>query len=93
MVERSQKEVWRLTPWLMIALLLGNFILMALACAEKTATNQRLIRVWAQTVADFVQSPVTTVSAAVSVTIFNLLLTLRTAQSENDHSKTKSSRT
>jgi 6-hydroxycyclohex-1-ene-1-carbonyl-CoA dehydrogenase len=29
MVDRSQKEVWRLTPWLVIALLLGNFVLMA----------------------------------------------------------------
>ena len=29
MVERSQKDVWRLSPWLMVALLLINFVLMA----------------------------------------------------------------
>ncbi len=81
MAERSQKEVWKLTPWLMIALLLGNFILMAYSA--KTASNQSVIRVWAQTVADFVQSPVTTVSYAAS-NYFQSFATLRTAQSEND---------
>jgi len=48
MVERSQKEVWRLTPWLMIVLLLGNFILMA--WDAKTASDQRVIRVWAMAI-------------------------------------------
>ncbi|MDQ3321582.1 MAG: rod shape-determining protein MreC [Acidobacteriota bacterium] len=81
MAERSQKEVWKVTPWLMIALLLGNFILMAYSA--KTASNQSVIRVWAQTVADFVQSPVTTVSYTVS-NYFQSFATLRTAQSEND---------
>lgn len=81
MAERSQKEVWKLTPWLMIALLLGNFILMAYSA--KTASNQSVIRVWTQTVADFVQSPVTTVSYA-ATDYFQSFATLRTAQSEND---------
>ncbi|HXG83244.1 MAG TPA: rod shape-determining protein MreC [Pyrinomonadaceae bacterium] len=81
MAERSQKEVWKVTPWLMIALLLGNFILMAYSA--KTASNQSVIRVWAQTIADFVQSPVTTVSYA-ATNYFQSFATLRTAQSEND---------
>lgn len=80
MVERSQKEVWRLTPWLMIALLLGNFVLMA--WNSKDQSNQRLIRVWALVVADFVQSPVTTISTAVSG-YFEEISNLRTAQDEN----------
>jgi len=82
MVERSQKEVWRLTPWLVIALLLGNFILIAFDARDKNS-NQRYIRVWAQTIADFVQSPVTTISASVN-NYFQSFANLRSAQSEND---------
>jgi rod shape-determining protein MreC len=81
MVERSQKEVWRLTPWLMVALLLGNFVLMA--WDAKTEGDQRVIRVWSQAVADFVQSPVTTVSAAVT-NYFESFAALRGAQTENE---------
>ena len=82
MVERSQKDVWRLTPWLVIALLLGNFILMAFDARDKNS-NQRYARVWTQTIADFVQSPVTTVSSSVS-NYFQSFANLRSAQSEND---------
>jgi rod shape-determining protein MreC len=85
MVERSQKEVWRLTPWLVIALLLGNFILMAFDARDKNS-NQRMVRVWTQVIADFVQSPVTTVSASVN-NYFQSFATLRTAQTENDSLK------
>jgi len=85
MIERSQKEVWKLTPWIMVALLLGNFVLMAYD-ARQTETNQRVIRVWAQTVADFVQSPVTSVSSGVTG-YFRSISSLRTAQSENDQLK------
>ncbi len=81
MIERSQKQVWKLAPWLMIALLLGNFILMAYSA--KVATNQSILRVWAQTAADFVQSPVTTFSGGISG-YFQRISSLRTAQSEND---------
>jgi rod shape-determining protein MreC len=81
MAERSQKEVWRLAPWLMISLLLFNFILMAFDA--KTASQQRVVRVWAQVAADFVQSPVTTVSSSVN-NYFQSISSLRTAQSEND---------
>jgi rod shape-determining protein MreC len=82
MVERSQKEVWRLTPWVVIALLLGNFILMAFDARDKHS-NQRVLRVWTQVIGDFVQSPVTTVSSSVN-NYFQSFATLRTAQSEND---------
>ncbi|MEZ5427824.1 MAG: rod shape-determining protein MreC [Pyrinomonadaceae bacterium] len=82
MIERSQKEVWKMTPWVMAALLLGNFVLMAYD-ARQTGTNQRVIRVWAQTIADFVQSPVTTISSAVTG-YFRSISSLRSAQDEND---------
>lgn len=82
MVERSQEEVWRLTPWLVIALLLGNFILMAFD-AREIGSGHRIIRVWAQTAADFVQSPVTTATSALT-NYFGSISSLRSAQSEND---------
>ncbi len=82
MVERSQKEVWRITPWLVIILLLGNFLMMAFD-AKQVTSGQRVIRVWAQTVADFVQSPVTSISAGVT-NYFSSIANLRAAQSEND---------
>jgi rod shape-determining protein MreC len=81
MAERSQKDVWRLTPWLVIVLLLGNFLLMAFDARQLT-TQQRIIRVWSQTAADFVQSPVTTITSAVSG-YFASISNLRTAQDEN----------
>lgn len=71
-----------MTPWVMAALLLGNFVLMAYD-ARQGDSNQRIIRVWAQTVADFVQSPVTTITSSVSE-YFRSISTLRTAQTEND---------
>jgi hypothetical protein len=77
MAERSQKEVWRMTPWLMIALLLGNFILMAW---DAKTEGERVIRVWAMAVAGFVQSPVTTVSSAVT-SYFQSLAALNNAAS------------
>jgi rod shape-determining protein MreC len=85
MVERSQKEVWRLAPWLVIALLLLNFVLMAFD-ARDNSSGQRVIRTWTQTAADFVQSPVTTVSAAVSG-YFTSVSNLRGAQDENQQLK------
>src|SRR5215203_2000098 len=84
MVERSQKEVWRLTPWLMIALLLGNFLLMAYDA--KTTSQERVIRVWTQAIANFVQSPVTTVTSSVN-NFFQTFVNLRSAQTENDQLK------
>jgi len=84
MVERSQKEVWRLAPWLMVALLLGNFILMA--WDAKLEGGGRVIRAWTETVADFVQSPVTTVTASVS-NYFSSIANLRSAADENGQLK------
>src|SRR5438445_12172520 len=85
MVERSQKDVWRLAPWLMIALLLVNFVMMAFDAREITS-GQRVIRAWTQTVADFVQSPVTTITASVSH-YFTSIANLRSAQDENSQLK------
>jgi rod shape-determining protein MreC len=81
MVERSQKEVWKLTPWLVVVLLLLNFILMAFD-ARDVNSGQRVIRIWTQTIADFVQSPVTTVTAA-ATNYFASISRLRSAQDEN----------
>lgn len=65
----------------MIVLLLGNFILMAFDA--RIDGGQRVIRVWTQTAADFVQSPVTTLSTAIN-NYFTSITQLRSAQSEND---------
>lgn len=85
-VERTQKEVWRLTPWLMLILLLGNFILMAYDA--RADNQQRVIRVWTQAIAHFVQSPVTYASTAVT-SFFSSVANLRSAQTENDVLKQK----
>lgn len=82
MVERSQKDVWRLAPWLMIALLIVNFVLMAFDAKEITS-GQRVVRSWTQTIADFVQSPVTSVTSAVA-NYFSSISNLRSAQTDND---------
>lgn len=87
MVEKSQKEVWRTTPWLMIALLLGSFILMAWD-ARTGVEKERVIRVWSLALADFVQSPVTTGSSAVN-NYFQSFANIRNAASENDELKQK----
>ena len=71
-----------MTPWLVVLLLLANFVLMTLNAKDITS-GQRIIRVWTQTAADFVQSPVTSITAAIS-NYFTSISTLRSAQSEND---------
>ncbi len=70
-----------MTPWLVIALLLGNFLLMAFD-AREISTGQSYLRVWAQTVAEFVQSPITTVSSGVS-NYFRSISSMRSAETEN----------
>lgn len=65
----------------MIALLLGNFVLMAYDA--KTASQERVLRVWTQAFANFVQSPVTTVTSSVTG-YFQSIVNLRTAQTENE---------
>lgn len=69
----------------MLLLLLGNFALMAFD-AREASSQQRVIRVWTQTTADFVQSPVTFISSA-TTNYFSSISSMRTAQSENDELK------
>ena len=87
MSERSQKEVWKLTPWLVIFLLMANFVLMAFD-AREIGSGQRMIRVWGQTAADFVQSPVTTVTSSFS-NYFSSISNLRSAADENSQLKSR----
>lgn len=71
----------------MIALLLGNFVLMA--WSAKTGTEgESVLRVWALALADFVQSPVTTVSSGMK-NYFQSFANIRNAASENDELKQK----
>lgn len=83
-LERSQKEVWRLTPWLLLILLLGNFVLMAYD--TRADNEERVIRVWMQAVAHFIQSPITSVSTAVNG-YAQSFWNLRTAETENSRLK------
>jgi rod shape-determining protein MreC len=69
----------------MVALLLVNFVLMAFDAKEITS-GQRVIRAWTQTGADFVQSPLTTITSSIS-NYFASISNLRSAQSENDKLK------
>jgi len=76
-----------MTPWLVLVLLLANFVLMAFD-ARDIDSGQRMIRIWTQTAADFVQSPVTTISATLS-NYFGSIANLRSAQDENTELRTK----
>lgn len=76
-----------MTPWLVVLLLLGNFLLMAFDARELTS-GQRVIRVWTQVIADFVQSPVTSVTSSVS-NYFSSIASLRSAADENSLLKQK----
>ena len=51
--------------------------------ARDATSGQRVVRSWTQTAADFVQSPVTTVTASVS-NYFTNIANLRSAQTNND---------
>lgn len=66
----------------MIVLLLVNFVLMAFDARDKSS-GQRVVRSWTQTAADFVQSPVTTVTSAIA-NYFSSISNLRSAQTDND---------
>ncbi len=81
MVERSQKEIWRISPWLTISLLIANFILMA--WDARTASNERLLRIWFQSFAGFIQSPVAFVVNK-TTDYFKSYVKLRSAASENE---------
>lgn len=70
-----------MAPWLMLSLLFLNFVLMALDARDRT-TGQWVVRAWAQTAADFVQSPATAVTSAIA-NYFEYISDLRSAQDEN----------
>lgn len=69
---------------MMLVLLLVNFALMAFDA--RSENNDRVVRVWLQATANFVQSPVTYASSAVT-SFFESVATMRSAQSENDKLK------
>jgi rod shape-determining protein MreC len=76
-----------MTPWLVIVLLLANFMLMAFDAREITS-GQRIVRVWSQSVASFVQSPVSSLSSG-ATDYFGSIANLRSAQDENDQLKSR----
>lgn len=80
MVERSQKDVWRLAPWVAGALMLVNFVFMAF---NARTDDQIVVRTWAQAFANFVQSPVSSVNSSVNG-FFESFYTIRTAATENE---------
>jgi rod shape-determining protein MreC len=84
MTERSQKEIWRLSPWLTLILLVANFVLMA--WDARTESNQRVLRVWMQTVAGFFQSPVSFLATTLKE-YFQSYMELRSAADENERLK------
>ncbi len=65
----------------MIALLLANFVMMAYDA--RAENDDRVIRIWAQALARFVQAPVTYLSASAE-NFYNSVAGMRSAQSEND---------
>lgn len=81
MVALSQKEIRRRTPIVLTGLLLGNFALMAWS-AKDPETQNRLVRVWFQTVAAPVQNTAT-VAGNTGTGFFSNLAAWRTAVSEN----------
>lgn len=82
MVALSHKEIRQRTPYLLVGLLLVNFGLMAWN-AKDPETNNRLIRVWFQTVASPVQTTVATANHE-GTGFFANLAAWRTAVGENE---------
>lgn len=74
-----------MSPWLTAIFLLLSFLIMALD-ARDASTGNLVVRTWVQTAADFVQSPVTTVTSSVA-NYFISISELRTAQDENSQLK------
>jgi rod shape-determining protein MreC len=81
MVERSQKDVWKLTPWVAGALLLFNFIFMAYNA--RNPNEEFVVRIWAQAFANFAQSPVSSAKSTISG-FFESFSSMRTAVTEVD---------
>ncbi len=71
---------------MLLILLLGNFVLMAYDA--RADDDERVIRVWTQAAAQFIQSPVTTITSS-ATGYFEQLVNLRSAQTDNDKLKQK----
>jgi rod shape-determining protein MreC len=85
MVERSQKDVWKLSPWLTAALLVINLVFMAY---NARSNDEMIVRTWAQAFANFFQSPVSSVKDNVAG-FFGSFASLRSAATENEELRTQ----
>ena len=81
MVIRTEKEIRQRAPLWLGCLLIINFILMSIDARDE-ATKQRMIRVWAQTIATPFQRVLSGVSGT-SVGAFEYLVNLQSAAAEN----------
>jgi rod shape-determining protein MreC len=84
---RTQKEIRQRAPWWLAGLLFANFALMSYD-ARQDSTKQRMIRVWAQTLAYPVQQ-VTSGAGGAGLGFFERLSALRGAASENQQLKSR----
>jgi rod shape-determining protein MreC len=84
---RTQKEIRQRAPWWLAGLLLANFALMSYD-ARQDSTKQRMIRVWAQTLAYPVQQ-VTSGAGGAGLGFFERLSALRGAAGENQELKSR----
>jgi rod shape-determining protein MreC len=84
---RTQKEIRQRAPWWLAGLLFANFALMSFD-ARQDSTKQRMIRVWAQTLAYPVQR-VTSGAGGAGLGFFERLGNLRGAASENQQLKSR----
>jgi rod shape-determining protein MreC len=82
---RTQKEIRQRAPWWLAGLLFANFALMSYD-ARENSTKQRMVRVWAQTLAYPVQR-ITSGAGGAGVGFFQRLGNLRGAASENEQLK------
>ena len=82
MVSRSQREIRQRAPFLLMALLFGNLVLMSVD-ARDDVTKQRLIRVWAQAAAAPFQR-ITSGAGGAGLGVFQKIFAVRNAVSENE---------
>jgi rod shape-determining protein MreC len=83
---RTQKEIRQRAPWWLAGLLFANFALMSYDARD--GSKQRMIRVWAQTLAYPVQN-VTSGAGGAGLGFFERLSALRGAASENQQLKSR----
>jgi rod shape-determining protein MreC len=82
---RTQKEIRQRAPIWLIALLVANFIIMAID-ARDSETRQRKVRVWAQTAASPFQNVSSKAGGATS-NLIHQILNFRVAAAENEQLK------